>query len=375
MSNSNRSNFEKIALEKLTNKDCININNFKKFNAKLTPLISGSSSSYEEAINEAKNIIKSSSGIHIDGMGCDLKGIDKILDFSEENCASVDHMSSDETSSFYSYFQKEGGLMVSLGELKNRADLIIFVNLNENELPIQLISSLTHPRKKITFLSKKIFRNTNYKHIKSVNLYEDLNWLRNNFSGLKKKSIIKNPDLIKLLKDIHECKYGVIVLNVGLENEFLSKAVINLVKTVNYKCRLNIFLNGRENNLAGFIQSSLWRTGYPQRYNFTSNGPIYNPIEYKDIIMRDKKDLQIYISCFENNPKINLFKKNIFIGNGNIKNKRLFDVFIPTSVPGIDEIGLLVRSDHSCVLKVSKTIQTNYKSVSDVFSLMNSHEN
>ena len=118
-----------------------------KFDSSLTPLIKGNPSSYEEAIKEIKKIIKTCKGIHIDGMGCDLKGIDKILDFSEENYASVDHMSGDEVANFYSIYQKVGGMIVSLGELRNRSDMILFVNITENELSSNFLSEIVKNKK------------------------------------------------------------------------------------------------------------------------------------------------------------------------------------------------------------------------------------
>ena len=349
-----------------------------KFDSSLTPLIKGNPSSYEEAIKEIQKIIKTCKGIHIDGMGCDLKGIDKILDFSEENYASVDHMSGDEVANFYSIYQKEGGMIVSLGELRNRSDMILFVNITENELSSNFLSEIVKNKKNkklLVFLSKKHINNPHYKHFKSKNLCEDIMWLKNNFFDLNANLLIKNKKIESLLSLLKKTNYGVIVFKVDLNNNYLTKCILEFVKIINKKSRFHIFLYGGENNLAGFVQSSLWRTGFPQRYNFTSNGAIYNPTEFNDEVMKIKKELQIFISCFKESPSINYFKRNIFIGNGYLKNKKLFDVFIPTSVPGIDETGLLVRCDHSCVLKLEKIIQTNYKSVSEIFSLMNSNEN
>ena len=79
-------------------------------------------------------------------------------------------------------------------------------------------------------------------------------------------------------------------------------------------------------------------------------------------------ELQIYISNFENNPKINYFKKNIFIGNPNFKKKKSFDVYIPTQTPGVDKNGLMVHSDGISIIKLKKLIDSPYSSVEEILT-------
>ena len=74
------------------------------------------------------------------------------------------------------------------------------------------------------------------------------------------------------------------------------------------------------------------------------------------------------ISNFENNPEINYFKKNIFIGNPNFKKKKNFDVYIPTKTPGVDKNGLTVHSDGISVIKLKKLINSPYESVEEILT-------
>ena len=50
------------------------------------------------------------------------------------------------------------------------------------------------------------------------------------------------------------------------------------------------------------------------------------------------------------------FKKNIFIGHPNLKNKENFDIYVPVKTPGIDVDGIVVRSDGAGVLKLGKKL-------------------
>ena len=101
--------------------------------------------------------------------------------------------------------------------------------------------------------------------------------------------------------------------------------------------------------------------------NFTEIGPVYEP----DFILPDKqkelKNLQVFISSFEPNPKIVFFKKNIFIGHPDFVHKRKVDVFIPTKTPGYDTKGLIVRSDNGSIYKLEKIVDSVYPLTTQLF--------
>ena len=109
----------------------IHSTNIKSFNFDASPLIGGKKVSLNEAINFIKKKIKKKE-LHFSNISCDLKTIDKVLEVSEKNRFSVNHSNQKEINNFYLPFQKFGGSLVSLNELKNRADLlIIFGDIEE----------------------------------------------------------------------------------------------------------------------------------------------------------------------------------------------------------------------------------------------------
>ena len=62
------------------------------------------------------------------------------------------------------------------------------------------------------------------------------------------------------------------------------------------------------------------------------------------------------------------FKKNIFIGNPNLKKKNSFDVYIPSQTPGVDKNGIMVHSDGISIEKLNKLIDSPYKSVEEILT-------
>ena len=66
----------------------------------------------------------------------------------------------------------------------------------------------------------------------------------------------------------------------------------------------------------------------------------------------------------------NLFKRNIYIGHPNFHYKKQFDVYIPVKIPNIDSQGLVVRPDGLGVEKLDKKIESNYKTINEILSLI-----
>lgn len=360
----------------------MNLEKTKNIKLNVMPKINGKNASLSEAITKIRHLITESNDIHVNGLGCDLRGIDKILKFSEKNYTSVDHMDGDNISSFYNHFQRFGGSICSFGEVSKRSDLIIFVGDNDN--------LFKHFCKKYIFNSKRELKTSllnvistkkklNFKHnhfkIKKNKYESELMNLVQNFRLYKKnKQLNKKDKFYSLIKRMAVSKYGVVAFQFDNENYFLNQKIVEFNKLMSFEMKFSLLPIGGENNSAGAIQSSLWKTGYPNRYKFTENGPEYNPINFSANKLKKKIELQIFISCFDENPKLELFKKNILIGNPNTFKNHRFDVFIPVSTPGIDQTGLVLRSDGVCTVKLDKYIDSKYKSVDEIFKMIDENK-
>ena len=338
----------------------------------IQPMIKGKNVNLNEAIKEIKKLVYLNNGIHIDGLSCDLESMNRLFDFAELKNASIDHMYGENIANFFSCFQRNGASLSSYGEVKNRADLIIFVGLREELKNSKLVSLIRNSKEKkkiyfidSTFKDKKKKLNCHeessiYKKINMLSNFFEENNKQNSYENFKKKNTL-------IISDIVKSKYGVIVFEAGTINKVLNQSILNLVNILSRNYKFSILPLGGGSNSAGAIQTSLWKTGFPLRVNFTDDGPIYNPEEYNSNSFKHSKELQFYISCFDLKPKINFFKKNIFIGNPNILNREKFDVYIPVSTPGIDSDGLIVRGDGACVIKLNKLKDSKYPSIKDIF--------
>ena len=343
----------------------------------LSALIKGNKVSMQTALKKLKSIITDAKGIHIDGLSCDMEALDEIFLFAEKRNASVDHMHGENISKFNFSFQRLGGNITSYNEVKKRSDFILLIGLNEDSISSDFMKQILNEesnlikRRDIHFITEQPKKKSRHSYIKvnkgdlEKKILKLKDCIINSFDGEKN---LNNKDFSLIIKSLNKSRYGTIIFKSQNLSDFLISEIIDLVKILSEFKKFNFlhYLGG--DNVAGAVQASLWKTGFPLRINFTENGPEYNPLENNSSYLKKKKELQIYVSCFEENPKINFFSQNVFIGNPNLKNKNLFDIFIPSLTPGINQNGLIVRGDGVCREKLKKKKNSELNSVKQIFS-------
>ncbi len=343
---------------------------FKDYSLISKPMIRGKEVKLDIAISEIKNIIKYSNSVHLDGMDCDISSLDKIFNFAEKKKCSINHKDDENISNLYLTFQKYGGSFVSFNEIRHRSDLLIFVGIKEDELCNEFFEKLMWNNQEIKdkiyfFGTRPKKRRFNHIESKIENFFDDLNSLTLRFL---EKNDNKKDKFLKLKNAFFNSKYPVVVTNIEKFNSEKIFAIYDLVYSVNKSKRLKIFNFFGLNNSSGFINSCVTKTGYPNAISFTDKGSEYDPFQIKTSLLKKTTDLQIYISNFGNFQDVNLFKKNIFIGNPNLDNKKKFDVYIPAKTPGVDKEGIAVRSDGISVIKLKKFIDSSYNSIEEIFN-------
>ena len=325
-----------------------------------SPLIKGDKVSYSEAIQEVKKIIKSEESIHIDGLSTDLQSMYKIIDFAERYRASINHMCSDELNIFFSAFHKYGGSFVSFNELKNRADFVLVIGAKEKNFSSYFYRELNWNKQKekntIFFLDEvKINKNPSF----CSDTIDQVNYLK---SFLLNEGSSKDLKFKYLKEKFIKSKFPVVLANIKTKDYALVHSTFDFVRLMNKTTRMKIFNIFGSHNSGGFVNACVTKTGYPNAINFTEIGAVYEPNLISSEKQKKIKNLQFYVSNFEPDPNFLFFKKNIFIGHPNFVEKNKVDVFLPTTTPGLDADGLIVRSDNGGVLKLKKSFDSNYLS-------------
>ena len=333
------------------------------------PLVKGKTVSTEEALRKAKKLVITSKSIHIDGLACDNYGLKSIFEFAEKYNASVDHMDGKKNADLNNTIQRYGGFFSSFGEIYHRSELILFIGFKKS-LPNEFeIFKKSLKRPKIIFFDRKLKINDKERclDIKKNKIVEKIKKIKV-FLNLKKQS--KESEVNEVIRLLKASNYTSIIYS-SFNNKELTNEIFRLVRHLNNEnIKTSILSYNGCNNLSGAVQYSLWKTGYPLRIQFTENGPIYNPIEISSENLSKKKDLQIFISCFDSKSKPNMFNKNIFIGNPNQQKKKDFDIFLPSKIPGVNKSGIVHRGDGIGIKKLKKISDSKNLSVEDIIDLI-----
>ena len=330
---------------------------FKNFSLNASPMIKGRKVGLNQAIKEIKNLIKDSEEIHIDGLNCDQLSIYNILNYAEKKRFSFNHSNWKKISNFYINFQRYGGSFVTLNEVKNRSDFIFFIGWSSKFIQ-NFLSNYKWRKKNIFFtcFSQKL-KKANTLIFSKKNFESEINSIKSSFAN---NDSIFSKRFSTISKYFKKSKYPVIVPNFQIDDYPFVSSCFDLVRALNEIKPSKMFSVLGYNNSAGFVNACVTKTGFPNAVSFTQIGPQYNPYEFNSRKFMEYLDLQIYFSNLDPNPKVDYFKKNIFIGHPGIKSKNKFDVFIPTKVPGIDSNGLILRHDMVSVLKLKKNLQSSY---------------
>ncbi|MEL0124402.1 MAG: hypothetical protein VW827_01905 [Alphaproteobacteria bacterium] len=338
--------------------EIINPRNVKGFNSDASPLIRGKKATLDEAIKLIKKKIQKKE-VHFSNLSCDLKTIDKVIEVSEKKRFSINHSNQNEINNFYLPFQKFGGSIVSLNELKNRADLLIIIGHIEEDTFKTFLDFLRWDKREI---SNKIF----YVASKGKNNFSNTIIAKDIFSFINGINKINYGNIGEISKRISRSNYPVFILsssNTLLTNEMVMRRLQSLnQENKNIKISRICGLN----NSAGFVNSCVVKSGFPGPLNFTDWGINYEPYELELSKVKKRKEVQFSISNFSKKSFDHKFEINISIGNPSLDDRRVSDIFIPTKTPGIDTDGLVLRSDGSKVIKLPKKFKSNYVESSEL---------
>lgn len=272
--------------------------------------------------------------------------------------------------------QDVGCPSVTLGEVKNRADLVIYWGCN----PMH-----AHPRhlSRYTIFPRGYFRERGHQdrelvvvdvrksdtakiankfiQVKYGKDYELLGALRavvngNEVAG-EEVAGVKKGDIYELAEKMKNCQFGIIFFGLGLtmssgKHRNVDNA-ISLTKDLNRHTKFSIMPMRGHYNVTGFGEVLTWQTGYPYAVDFSTGYPRYNPGETtaNDVLQRGEADAALIVAS---DPVAHLPRKSvehmariplIYIGPHFTLTSELADVFIPSTFVGIETEGTAYRMD------------------------------
>jgi len=334
--------------------------------------------SWEEAIDKAADILVKAKRPLLYGFSsteCEAqsRGVElaEILGSILDNTASVCHGPS------LLAIQNVGAPISTLGEFKNRADLVIFWGSN----PVH-----AHPRhlgrysefvrgyfrkdgRNDRYLVVVDPRNTHTAQLADLYIkvnpdedYELVNAIRAALRGVdiddEEVSGVSKEDIMNLVDMMKSCKFGVLFFGMGLTHSKAHHlnidAAISLVRELNDHTKFLLTPMRGHYNVTGANTVFTWNTGYAYSIDFSKGYPRYNPGEFSsvDLLLKNEVDASLIVasdpaSNFPAAAVKNMYKHPIIsVEPHETPTSAFADVVLPAAIAGIECEGTAYRMDH-----------------------------
>jgi len=342
------------------------------------PTVDGEEVEWPQAIDAAARILTDAASPLIYGLSSTASEAQrKAIALADLLGASIDSTSSVCHGPTTIGIQNQGEPTCTLGEIKHRADLVIFWGCNPAEAhQLHFARYSVLARGKLTPQGRKDrtvvvvdVRPTRSSRRADIFLqvhpgrdYEVLTTLR----ALLKGETLDVPDvggvkvaqLAALLERMKGCRFGVIFFGMGVTQtggKYLNIAeLLALVAELNVHTRFTAMAMRGHGNVAGADSTLTWQTGYPFAINFARGYPQYNPGEFTavDLLARQEADAALIIASdpvahFPHRAAHRLSQIPTIVLDPEVNlTAREARVVLPTAIYGVSAAGTAYRMDN-----------------------------
>ncbi|MEM2093062.1 MAG: formylmethanofuran dehydrogenase subunit B [Candidatus Bathyarchaeia archaeon] len=333
--------------------------------------------SIDEAVQEAADILVRAKKPMLYGWSCtECEAIRAGVQLAEEIGAVLDDTTTVCHGPTTIALQEVGISTCTLGEIKNRADLIIYWGCNPMHAhPRHLSRYTTFPRgffrsrgqenrtlivvdvrntdtAKLAKYFLQVKPNGDYELFSALRLAIKGHKLPDNVAGVPREKI---EELAKLMKSSQFVAifFGLGVTMSGAKNRNIDN-VLSLTRDLHRFTKCVIMPMRGHYNVTGFNEVSTWETGFPYAVDFTRGYPRYNPGETSaiELLMRGEIDAALVIASdpvahFPKEAARQLMSIPIVaIDTHQSLTTEVADVVIPAAIAGIEAEGTAYRMDH-----------------------------
>lgn len=357
----------------------------------LKPSINKKEVPVEKAIEKAAEILKNADAPLIYGLSsteCEAQRyaihLAEILGATIDQTASVCHGPT------ILGTQDVGCVKCTLGEVKNRADLIVYWGCNPAEAHMRHFrrysvypEGLFRKDKKERTIVVVDVRKTASARIANTFVkiepgadFEVISLMR---AYLKGRDVPLRDEYKTLLETMKTCEFGIIFFGLGLtmsRGKHLNvDAALRLVRDLNEYTKFSITPMRGHYNVAGAGSTMAWVTGYPFAVNFSQGYPVSNPGEFSavDVLARKECDAALIIASDPvSNFPVETWKHladipTIVMDPKVSLTSKVATVCIPVATAGIEVEGTAYRMD-GIPLRLKKVLDTPRLSDAEVLS-------
>lgn len=376
-------------------------------------MIDGTPVSLDDALAAASRMISSWQQALFGGLGTDVAGARALTRLALHTGAILDHAHGEAMTQSLRAVQDRGGFTCTLSEIRNRADLIVCVDIDPGTFAPDFFQRCgigeavpeAPSRREVVFLriaraddaaasggaaadersgSGSIGADTDGVHVEAVSLKGDIHVvlaeLNAACSGRKlPRAGAEWATLQELAARLQGARYSVLVHSLasqlpGGHAALLVEALGRIVKTLNRSTRAAAFALGGADGSATVSQTVTWLTGLPLRTALHARGFEHDPHRFgaSRLLQSGAVDGLLWVSSFSPDLKPPLPKEGVppLVVLGHPAMASQFDyqgcVFMAVSTPGVNAPGQLFRSDGGIVLALKPFATTELPGVADI---------
>lgn len=335
----------------------------------LVPSIDGVPATLDAAIARAAMLLRGSALPLFAGLGTDVGGMRAVLELAERTGGIVDHGASRGLIANLRAQQDGGWVAGTLAEVRNRADLVLFVGTDGGALAPRLVERCLAPRATLFGPLRRhlVYLGQNLRPAEgsgaeittlpgpAERLPEIVAVLRALAAGAKVAATevagLAVAELRALADRLAAARYAVIVWAAGAfagrQPDLLTGTLAGLTRELNAKGRCAALPLAAPDNVIGTNQVCAWQTGLPLRTSFASGGPDHDPVRWSTaaLVEAGGVDRLFWLGSIGEQPVPATTVPTVALHGPGLRPERAVAVAIPVGTPGLDHAGSIHRQD------------------------------
>lgn len=352
------------------------------------PTVKGTRVTVKEAVTHAVKTLANAKRPLIYGLSStDCEAVGKAVEIAELTGGIIDNTSSVCHGPTILALQQVGEAKTTLGEVKNRADLVIFWGSNPTEAHLRHIIRYSVIPKGMYIPEGRKGRHViavdvrqtgttqladTFIKIKPNQDYELLQALRATVRGdtpeQEEIAGVTIKQVQELAEQMKKAKFGIVFFGLGLtqsEGRHMNiDAAVGLVAELNRYTKFQLTPMRGHFNVAGANTVTTWQTGYPYAVDFSRGYPRYNPGEYTSVDLLAKQEVDAAIIIASDPVSTFPLKSAKFLSQIPVitldqkitPTTMLSETVIPVATAGIEAEGTAYRMD-GVPLRLSKVVE------------------
>ncbi len=333
------------------------------------PMVGGEQATLDAAVAHAASLLSVSRMPLFAGLGTDTAGMREILALAERTGGIVDHTGSRGLMANLRAQQDGGWVTATLAEIRNRADLVLFVGTDAAALAPRLVERCLSPRDTLfgPLARRLVYLGHGLRPAEGVSadiatlpcpterLPEVVGALRALVAGARLAHCpvagLELAALQNLADQLRAARYAVIVWAAadagGRHPDLLTGSLAGLTRELNGKTRCAGLPLAAPDNIIGTNQVCAWQTGGPLRASFASGGPDHDPVRWstESLLASGGVDCMLWLATLREQQLPATSAPTIALFGPGMQPVGPVDVAIPVGTPGLDHDGSIYRMD------------------------------